>query len=92
MAIDHYKQALRLNPRDNDTRYNLALCQKQLKNNKEDKEQQQQQNQQEKGNENTPQKQEQNNQQKQQPNQQDKQQTEQYLNLAKQAEKRALEN
>ena len=53
--------------------------------------QQQQQNQQEKGNENTPQKQEQNNQQKQQPNQQDKQQTEQYLNLAKQAEKRALE-
>lgn len=91
MAIDHYKQALRLNPRDNDTRYNLALCQKQLKNNKEDKEQQQQQNQQEKGNENTPQKQEQNNQQKQQPNQQDKQQTEQYLNLAKQAEKRALE-
>lgn len=83
MAIDHYKQALRLNPRDNDTRYNLALCQKQLKNNKEDKEQQQQQNQQEKGNENSPQKQEQNNQQKQQPNQQDKQQTEQYLNLAK---------
>ena len=32
-AIEHYKQALRLNPRDNRTRYNLALCQKQLKNN-----------------------------------------------------------
>ena len=32
-AIEHYKQALRLNPHDNRTRYNLALCQKQLKNN-----------------------------------------------------------
>lgn len=91
MAIEHYKQALRLNPRDNDTRYNLALCQKQLKNQKEENEEQQQQNQQQKGNENSPEKQEQNNQQKQQPNQQEKQQTEQYLNLAKQAEKRALE-
>lgn len=30
-AIKYYKEALRNNPRDNDTRYNLALCQKQLK-------------------------------------------------------------
>lgn len=28
-AIDAYKQALRLNPSDNDTRYNLALCKRQ---------------------------------------------------------------
>lgn len=30
-AIDAYKEALRNNPRDEDTRYNLALCQKQQK-------------------------------------------------------------
>lgn len=38
-AIKYYKEALRNNPQDDDTRYNLALCQKQLK----DKQQQQQQ-------------------------------------------------
>lgn len=32
-AIDAYKMALRNNPSDNETRYNLALCQKLLKNN-----------------------------------------------------------
>ena len=31
-AIDCYKMALRCNPQDNETRYNLALCQKLLKN------------------------------------------------------------
>ncbi len=31
-AIDAYKQALRLNPSDDKTRYNLALCKKLLKN------------------------------------------------------------
>lgn len=31
-AIDAYKMALRNNPKDNETRYNLALCQKMLKN------------------------------------------------------------
>ena len=81
-AIEHYKQSLRLNPRDNRTRYNLALCQKQLKNdpnkqNNKDKQQDKQQQQ----------KQEQ---QKQQ-SPQDKQQMQQYMNLSKQAEKRALE-
>lgn len=33
-AIECYKMALRNNPRDNETRYNLALCQHQLKNQK----------------------------------------------------------
>ncbi|MDO4820395.1 MAG: VWA domain-containing protein, partial [Prevotella sp.] len=33
-AIEAYKASLRLNPTDNETRYNLALCQKQLKNDK----------------------------------------------------------
>lgn len=31
-AIDAYKMALRNNPKDDETRYNLALCQKMLKN------------------------------------------------------------
>ena len=46
-AIEAYKQALRNNPKDDETRYNLALAQKMLKNqnnqqnqNKENKEQQ----------------------------------------------------
>lgn len=90
IAIDHYKQALRLNPHDNDTRYNLALCQKQLKDSEQEQQQQKQDNSQQKGQDNQPQKQDQ--QQKQvQPEKTDKQQTEQYLNLARQAERRALE-
>ena len=32
-AIEYYKMALRCNPQDNATRYNLALCKKLLKNN-----------------------------------------------------------
>lgn len=38
-AIEAYKESLRNNPTDNETRYNLALCQKQLKNQKNDKNQ-----------------------------------------------------
>lgn len=41
-CIEAYKQSLRNNPKDNETRYNLALAQKQLK----DQQQNQQQNQQ----------------------------------------------
>lgn len=98
-AIEHYKQALRLNPRDNRTRYNLALCQKQLKNNpnkqnnKDKQQNKQQQNKQQQQNKNQQNKQQQQQQQQQQKQQspQDKQQMQQYMNLAKQAEKRALE-
>lgn len=40
-AIEAYKNALRMNPKDNQTRYNLELCKRQLKNqnqqNKDDK-------------------------------------------------------
>lgn len=32
-AIEAYKSSLRLNPSDNETRYNLVLCKRQLKNN-----------------------------------------------------------
>ena len=37
-AIEYYKMALRCNPQDNETRYNLALCKKLLKNNPQNKE------------------------------------------------------
>ena len=47
-CIEAYKQALRNNPKDNETRYNLALAQKLLKdqqqNNKDNKDNQQQEN------------------------------------------------
>lgn len=38
-AISCYEQSLRLNPQDNETRYNLALCKKLLKNDKQNKNQ-----------------------------------------------------
>lgn len=45
-AIKAYEQSLRNNPKDNETRYNLALCKKMQKNNKknEDKKKQNKQN------------------------------------------------
>jgi len=93
-AIEHYKQALRLNPHDEDTRYNLALCQKQLKDSQQNKQQNQQQQKKQQQQQQSQNKQ-QPKQNKQQPEQQKQQeeeirQTEQYLNLAKQAEQRAL--
>lgn len=92
-AIEQYKQALRLNPRDNDTRYNLALCQKQLKDSqqsqqqKEKKDKQQQQQQQQK----QQQQQQEQTQQQPQPSKSDREQNERYANLAKQAEQKALQ-
>lgn len=88
-AIEMYKQALRLNPHDNDTRYNLVLCQRQLKDDQNKQNQNQQQKQQQKP---QPQQQKQQNkqqsqQQQQNASQQEKQQTQQYINLMKQAEK-----
>lgn len=92
-AIEQYKQALRLNPRDNDTRYNLALCQKQLKDSqqsqqqkKKDKQQQQQQQQKQQQ-----QQQQEQTQQQPQPSKSDREQNERYANLAKQAEQKALQ-
>lgn len=94
-AIEQYKQSLRLNPHDERTRYNLALCQKQLKNNpqqnKQQNKQQKQQQQQEQDKQQNSQQKRQEQQQTQQDKQQEQQQTQQYINLAKQAEKRALE-
>lgn len=73
-CIEAYKEALRNNPKDDETRYNLALAQKMLKD-----QQQQQQQQQQNQNQQQDQKQEQKEEQKQdqQKDQQDQQQQQQ---------------
>jgi len=70
-SVEAYKQSLRLNPADDETRYNLALAQKLLQN-----QQQQEQNKDQKQDKQD-QQQDQQNQQQQPPPQQDKQQQEQ---------------
>ncbi|MBR6320551.1 MAG: tetratricopeptide repeat protein [Prevotella sp.] len=90
-AIEAYKQALRNNPNDDEARYNLVLCQRQLKNDgngggggqdnqQEDKQKQEEQ-----------QKQEQQQQQQQQEPPMSKENAEQLLNAAMQQEKQTQE-
>ena len=76
-AINHYKKALRLNPHDNMTRYNLELCKREAK-----KQQQNQQNQQNKQNQQDKDKQnkDQKDKQKQQKQNEDKQKEQQERN------------
>lgn len=79
-AIDAYKEALRNNPKDSDTRYNLVLCQKQRK------EQQKQQKEQQNDSKTGGQKQNDTSSPKQQQEQISKENAEQLLNLARQSE------
>ncbi len=78
-AIESYKAALRQMPDNDGTRYNLVLCQKQLKDSEENNQQKQKQNQQQK------QKQQKQNQQEQQ-NQQQKQNNQPLINYVKKSE------
>lgn len=94
-AIEAYKEALRLQPRDNQTRYNLELCkrqQKQQKQNKDNK-QQQKKNNQDKGKNNKSDQQDKNKnqQQKQDKNKMSRDNAEQLLNAAVQQEKSTQE-
>ena len=68
-AVEYYKQALRENPTDHETRYNLALAMKMLQNQQQNQQQDQQQDQQDK-------EQQQEQQQEQQEEQQQEQQQE----------------
>jgi len=82
-AIKAYEEALRNNPNDNETRYNLALCKRLNKNNKKQQKQQQQQ-------QKKKQQKEQKQKEKQQPKpkeQMSKENAEQLLNAAIQDEK-----
>ena len=73
-AIEAYKQSLRNNPKDDETRYNLALAQKMLNDQQQNQDQNQDQNQQ---NQQQEQKQDQQQQQQQQQDQQNQQQNQQ---------------
>lgn len=93
-AIEAYKESLRNNPDDNETRYNLALCQRQQKKNqqnqggggKDDKKQDDNQDKKDKKDQN--QQQDQQKQQQQPPkDQMSKENAEQLLNAAMQEEK-----
>lgn len=98
-AVEAYKQSLRNNPKDDETRYNLALAQKLLKDQQQnqqnqDQNQQNQQKQEEKQDQKQNQQQNQNNNQQQEPPQQQKQDNqmskenaEQLLNSVMQDEK-----
>lgn len=89
-AIESYKECLRNHPQDNEARYNLALCQKQLKDSQKNQEKKQQQN------KKKPQQKPQQNQQKQ-PQKQPQQpqprdaQSQMMMNLSKQAEQKVRE-
>ena len=88
-AIEAYKNALRLNPEDNETRYNLVLCKHQKNKQDQNQQNQQQQQKQDKKDEKKDQdKQDQNkDKQKEQKPQMSKDNAEQLLNAAMQQEK-----
>lgn len=93
-AIEAYKESLRLNPNDNETRYNLALCKRQKqKQDQQNKQNQQNQNQDKKNDKDNENKKSDKDKQKQnQPKPQDKdkmskENAEQLLNAAMQQEK-----
>ncbi len=93
-AIEAYKQSLRLNPHDDETRYNLQLCKHQLKKQQQDKKDQQQKQDQQKQDQQKQDQQKQDQKQQEQKQQQQQQQpqmskdnAEQLLNAAMQQEK-----
>ena len=100
-AIEAYKQSLRLNPHDDETRYNLELCKRQQKQQDQNKDNQQQQNKDDKNKDKDKQDQQKQDQQKQDQKQDQDQQkqepkmskdnAEQLLNAAMQQEKQTQE-
>ncbi|MBQ8672587.1 MAG: tetratricopeptide repeat protein [Bacteroides sp.] len=101
-AVEAYKQALRNNPKDDETRYNLALAQKMLKdqqqqqpesnqNENKDEQQQQQQQQQNEQQQQQQEQQQQSAESEQENNQMSKENAEQLLNSIMQDEKETQE-
>jgi Ca-activated chloride channel family protein len=86
-VIEAYKEALRNNPNDDETRYNLVLCQRQLKNDGNGGQNQQQQQDQQDQQQQQEQEQQQQQQQQQQEPPMSKENAEQLLNAAMQQEK-----
>jgi len=86
-AIEAYKESLRNNPKDNETRYNLALCQKLRKQNKQDNNKKQQENNDQDNNKEKNQDKKKDNQQQNPKEGMSKDNAEQLLKAAMQAEK-----
>ena len=93
-AIEAYKNALRCNPNDDESRYNLVLCQRQMKNQgggnnnqQQDKQDQQDKQQQQQNKQEKQEKQDQQQQQQQQEPPMSRENAEQLLNAAMQREK-----
>ena len=90
-AIEAYKSALRLNPKDDATRYNLELCKHQQKKQQQDKNNQQNKEQKDKNGQNEKDEKQKNNdkqnQNKNKENKMSKENAEQMLNAAMQQEK-----
>ena len=87
-AIEAYKEALRNNPKDDETRYNLALCKRQQKNQPQNKDQNKEKEKKEEQNKEQQNKEQQKKEQEQQPkDQMSKENAEQLLNAAIQEEK-----
>ena len=82
-CIEAYKESLRNNPKDDETRYNLALAQKLLKDQQQDQQNQDQQEQQQKQQKKEEEKQEQN------QDQQEQEQKEQQQNQQQQQQKKS---
>lgn len=101
-CVEAYKQALRNNPKDDETRYNLALAQKMLKdqqnqqqnqdqNNKEQEQEKEEKQKQQQEQQQEQQQQDKQQQQQQQENKMSKENAEQLLNAAMQDEKETQE-
>lgn len=92
-AVEYYKQALRENSTDHETRYNLALAMKQLKEQQQQQQQQNEEQQEQKEQEQQQQQnQEQQEQQQQQQEQQEQQAQEEEENMSKENAEQLLES
>ena len=90
-AVESYKQALRNNPQDDETRYNMILAQRMLQQQQQQQNQQQEQDQQEQQQQEQQQKEQQQQQQQQQEQDMSKENAEQILEAAMQDEKEVQE-
>ena len=88
-CIEAYKESLRNNPKDDETRYNLALAQKLLKDQQQDQQNQDQQQQQQKEQKEDKQEQNQDQQEQDQKEQQQNQQQQQQQNKSEMSKENA---
>jgi tetratricopeptide (TPR) repeat protein len=91
-SIEAYKEALRNDPEDNETRYNLIVAQKMLKQQQQNKQDQQQEQQQQQQQEQQEQQQEQQEQQQEQQEQQQQEQQQQQQQISKENAERILKS